>query len=401
MSSLFHHLLLLISLFFNLPSPSSSTSSALVGVNYGLVANNLPPPSSVPPLLKSIGVGRVKLYNPDPTVLKSFANTGIEFIIGLPDQCLSSAASSSSFSLRWIQANVQCYLPSTKIAAITVGNEVLTNTNDTSLAQYLLPAMQSLHSALVSLNLDKQVTVTTTHSVAILASSYPPSAGRFKPNLIPYLCPILAFHAQTRSPFLINAYPFFAYKSDTANISLDYVLFEPNPGVLDTGSGLKYDNMLFAQIDAVYSAIKAAGGGGAKAVEVRVSETGWPSAGDEDELGATPENAAKYNGNLIRLIMENKGTPMVPGSPVRVYVFALFNENMKQGPASERNYGLFKPDGTPAYHLDINVPQENSTDGGGGGGGGGGYGNSTGGNPSPDYYSVSAASSVSARDCFN
>lgn len=86
-------------------------------------------------------------------------------------------------------------------------------------------------------------------------------------------------------------------------------------------------------------------------VEIRVSETGWPSNGDDDEAGATPENARRYNGNLMRIVSQNKGTPAAPHEPLHVYVFALFNENLKPGPASERHYGLFQPDRTPAYNL--------------------------------------------------
>ena len=41
----------------------------------------------------------------------------------------------------------------------------------------------------------------------------------------------------------------------------------------------------------------------------------------------------------------------MPDSDLNIFVFALFNENLKPGPTSERNYGLFKPDGTPAYNL--------------------------------------------------
>ncbi|KAF2321620.1 hypothetical protein GH714_000662 [Hevea brasiliensis] len=122
-----------------------------------------------------------------------------------------------------------------------------------------------------------------------------------------------------------------------SQVPLDYVLFQPNQGLTDPNTNLNYDNMLYAQIDAVYSAIKAMGH---TDIEVRISETGWPSKGDTDEEGATPENARLYNGNLLQRIQEKQGTPAKPSVPIDVYVFALFNEDLKPGPTSERNYGL-------------------------------------------------------------
>ncbi|KAL9242951.1 hypothetical protein vseg_016905 [Gypsophila vaccaria] len=63
-------------------------------------------------------------------------------------------------------------------------------------------------------------------------------------------------HAKTGSPFLINAYPYFDYKASPRQVSLDYVLFQSSgQGMLDPGSGLHYDNMLYAQVDAVYAAM--------------------------------------------------------------------------------------------------------------------------------------------------
>lgn len=108
--------------------------------------------------------------------------------------------------------------------------------------------------------------------------------------------------------------------------------------------------MLFAQIDAVYSAIKALG---YSDIEVRISETGWPSKGDPDEIGATPENAGIYNANLVKIMEQKQGTPANPSVPIDLYVFALFNENLKPGPTSERNYGLYYPDGTPVYSIGL------------------------------------------------
>ncbi|XP_050230292.1 glucan endo-1,3-beta-glucosidase 11-like [Mercurialis annua] len=327
-----------------------------IGINYGQIANNLPSPDNVVPLVKAIGASQVKLYDADPRVLRAFAHTGVEFIVGLGNEYLSKMRDPHKAEA-WIKSNVQPYLPATKIICITIGNEVLTF-NDTSLSNCLLPAMQSVHTALLNLGLDKQVSVTTAHSLAVMETSYPPSAGAFRRDLVGCLTPILDFHLKTGSPFLINAYPYFAYKANPKQVSLDFVLFQPNQGVTDPVSNLHYDNMLFAQIDAVYSALSSLG---YKKLPVHISETGWPSKGDADEAGATSENAKKYNGNLMKIICQRKGTPVRPNNELNIYVFALFNENMKPGPASERNYGLFKPDGTPAYSLGFSTAGSVST----------------------------------------
>ncbi|XP_050377389.1 glucan endo-1,3-beta-glucosidase 11 isoform X2 [Argentina anserina] len=385
-------LLLLISVIM------SSVVVNSIGINYGQIANNLPSPEAVVPIAKSIGVTRIKLYDADPKVLKAFANTGVEFIVGLGNEYLAKVQDPGK-AQEWVKSNVQAYLPATKIACIFVGNEVLTF-NDSSLTGNLLPAMVSVHTALVNMGLDKQVTVTTAHSLSILENSFPPSAGTFRRDLKNCIAPILDFHAKTGSPFLINAYPYFAYKSNPKQVSLDYVLFQPNAGNLDSATNLHYDNMLFAQIDAVYAAL---GSLGYKKLPVHISETGWPSKGDEDEAGATPENAKKYNGNLIKLICQNKGTPLRPNSDLNIYVFALFNENMKPGPSSERNFGLLKPDGTAAYSLGFNLKGSSSSGGNSSssssGSGQGGInpitiGSSPPGSSSNGYLSISSASAT-------
>jgi len=108
--------------------------------------------------------------------------------------------------------------------------------------------------------------------------------------------------------------------------------------------------MLYAQVDAVYSALSALG---YPNLEVIVTETGWPSNGDADEAGATLENAQTYNGNLLQLLAQNKGTPLRPNVVLQAYLFALFNEDLKPGPTSERNYGLFQPNGIEVYDVGL------------------------------------------------
>ncbi|GLT48718.1 hypothetical protein SLA2020_223260 [Shorea laevis] len=347
----------LLSIFFALLTLTDSLIQIQglgIGINYGQIANNLPSPSRVAALLGSLNISRVKLYDADPHVLAAFSNSNVDFIIGLGNEYLENMRDSTK-AQNWIQQRVLPYVSQTQISCIVVGNEVF-KTNDTQLWSNLLPAMQTVYQSLANLGLNKKVTVSTAHSLDILASSYPPSSGTFRQDLGQYILPLLNFHSQINSPFLINAYPYFAYKDNPNEVSLEYVLFQPNQGMVDSGTNLKYDNMLYAQVDAVYSAIKAMGH---TDIQVRISETGWPSKGDANEVGATPENAGLYNGNLLQRIEEEQGTPAKPNVPIDIYVFALFNENLKPGPTSERNYGLYYPDGTPVYNIGLNrdLPQ--------------------------------------------
>ncbi|KAI3683613.1 hypothetical protein L1987_84121 [Smallanthus sonchifolius] len=344
MAAIFRKLILLLTL----SESFVGIFSIGVGVNYGRIANNLLPPSQVSDLLKSLNINRVKIYDADPTVLQAFAGTDIEIIVGLGNEYLQKMGDPQQ-AQTWIQQNIQPYLSQTKITCINVGNEVLGGT-DSQLASYLLPAMKTMYGALVSLGLNKKVYITTAHSLQILANSFPPSQGVFREDMVQFIKPILDFHAQVDSPFFINAYPYFAYKGDPNNVKLEYVLFEPNEGSVDPKTNLKYDNMLYAQIDAVYSAIKALGH---TDVEVKISETGWPSKGDENEAGATVENAGIYNRNLMQRMQQGQGTPARPSQPIDIYIFALFNENEKNGPTSERNFGLYYPDGKLVYSLGV------------------------------------------------
>ncbi|KAK7841779.1 glucan endo-1 [Quercus suber] len=363
-------------LFVLVSSPTLSSAASL-GINYGQLGNNLPQPTDVIALINSIGATKAKLYDANPQILSAFANTSIEFMVAIGNNLLSSMGDPQQ-ALTWVKSNVQTYLPATKITGIMVGNEVLT-LNNTELSNNLVPAMKSVYAALVSLGLDKSINVTTAHSLDIMEYTYPPSTGAFKQDYKVFMQAILSFHVQTGSPFYINMYPFFAYTSSPNEIDLNYVLFEPNNGFsyfefcsfprnqlwstwkqsssahrcycfsstpLVQQRRLLYDNMLFAQIDAVYSAITLLG---YKGVSICESETGWPSKGDADEVGATLDNAAKYNSNLIKMVAENKVTPL--GSSLDIYIFALFNENMKPGPTSERNFGLFQPDKMPVYSI--------------------------------------------------
>ncbi|XVE80437.1 hypothetical protein DITRI_Ditri14bG0139500 [Diplodiscus trichospermus] len=320
-----------------------------IGINYGRVANNLPSPEKVVELLKSQGLTKAKLYDTDATVLTALANSGISVVVAMPNEQLASAAADQSFTDNWVQSNIFKFYPATKIEAIAVGNEVFVDPNNTT--NYLVPAMKNVHASLTKLKLDSNIKISSPIAISCLQNSYPSSAGSFKQELVePVIKPMLEFLKQTGSYLMVNAYPFFAYAANSDKISLDYALFKQNPGVVDSGNGLKYYSLLDAQIDAVFAAMSAVNYGDVKMV---VSETGWPSKGDENEIGASEANAASYNGNLVRRVLSGNGTPLRPQEPLNVYLFALFNENQKPGANSERNYGLFYPNEQKVYNIPL------------------------------------------------
>lgn len=321
---------------------------ASFGINYGQVANNLPQPEKVLGLLSSLKITKTRIYDTNPQILKAFANSDVEIIVTIENQILNQLNDPQQ-ALQWVNTNIKPYLPDTKITGIQVGNEVFTEL-DTTLIQYLVPAVINIYNALVQLGLDSNIHVSTPSSLEVLEESYPPSAGSFRSEISGIMHDFLNFLSKTKSPFWVNAYPYFAYKNDPNQISLDYVLFNPNQGMVDPNTNLHYDNMLYAMVDAVTFAIAKLGFNG---IEVRVSETGWPSKGDSDEIGASLKNAEIYNKNLLRRQMKNEGTPLNPRMRLESYLFALFNENMKNGPTSERNYGLFEPDESMTYNVGL------------------------------------------------
>ncbi|KAJ7559573.1 hypothetical protein O6H91_04G091700 [Diphasiastrum complanatum] len=338
---------------------NSFTCSASIGVNYGQLGNNLLPPQQVVQLLQSTQIAKVKIYDSNPAILKAFANTGYQIVMGLGNEQIESMAADANAAQTWVSQNVATFLPATRISFISVGNEVLT-LNNMQLISNLLPAMENIHAALVALNLDGEVKVSTPHSYAALNLSFPPSAGSFRPDLAQtFMEPILDFLTHTNSVFMANVYPFFSYSNNPRDISLSYALCaQTDQEVTDPNTGLSYRNLLSAQVDAVYSAIDKLG---YHDLTVVVSETGWPSKGDANEEGAGIQNAMNYNKNLISYITTTSGTPLRPQQAIDVYIFALFNENEKPGPTSERNFGLFNPDGSAVYDCGLMKDQVDPT----------------------------------------
>jgi exo-beta-1,3-glucanase (GH17 family) len=296
-------------------------------------------------------IGRVKIFNPDAGILAALADSGLEVVVAIPnDQIGEIGGDDGAAAEAWVAQNVAAYYPATNIVTILVGNEVF---SDASLPwAALVPAIQNLDTALAARGWSGAIKVSTAVAADVLSSSYPPSAGTFRPDIaVPVILPLLTFLSASHSYFFVNLYPFLAYATSAGAISLGYATFAGGVAAVADGA-LRYTNLLDAQLDAVVAAMEKLG---VDDVRVAVGESGWPTKADASQPGASVPNAAAYNRRLVRktLASSGGGTPKRPGVFIPTFIFALFNEDLKPGPVSERNWGLLYPSLTPVYPIDL------------------------------------------------
>ncbi|XP_062211483.1 glucan endo-1,3-beta-glucosidase 5-like [Phragmites australis] len=323
-----------------------------LAANWGTRALHPLPGDITVRLLRDNGFDKVKLFEADPPALQALGHSGIQVMIGLPNELLTPVAGSVKAAEQWVLQNVSNYISKygVDIRYVAVGNEPFLKSYKGKFEAATLPAVKNVQAALVKAGLGKQVRVTVPLNADVYDSpDGRPSSGDFRPDISGLMVRLVRFLLDNNGVLSINIYPFLSLQADP-NFPVDYAFF-PAPGAPPSQASVQDGNVLYSNVfDANYDTLIAAlEKHGLGAIPVVVGEIGWPTDGDKN---ANAANAQRFNKGLFDRILAGKGTPRRPQMP-DVYIFALLDEDAKSvDPGNfERHWGVFNYDGSPKYQL--------------------------------------------------
>jgi hypothetical protein len=83
-----------------------------IGVNWGTQCTHLLSPNTVVKMLKDNGIQKVKLFDADPNILDALKKSGIQVMVGIPNDMLYTLANSLPAAEKWVSKNVSAHVSS-------------------------------------------------------------------------------------------------------------------------------------------------------------------------------------------------------------------------------------------------------------------------------------------------
>lgn len=329
----------------------SAAGVGAIGANWGTQASHPLPPDTVVKMLKDNGFQKVKLFDAEDGTMSALRKSGLEVMVGIPNELLNIMANSMKAADKWVEKNVSHYLnKGCNVRYVAVGNEPFLSTYNGSFLLNTFPALRNIQSALVRAGLSSQIKVTVPQNADVYdTATGKPSDGDFRTDIHDKILEIVKFLSDNGGVFTVNIYPFISLYIDP-NFPAEYAFFDGHSQPVVDGSAT-YTNMFDANHDTLIWALKKNGYGN---LPIVIGEIGWPTDGD---VNANALLARRFNQGFMTHIATGQGTPMRPG-PIDAYLFSLIDEDDKsiQPGNFERHWGIFTYDGIPKYQLNFGVP---------------------------------------------
>lgn len=326
----------------------AESSGLNIGVNWGSQTSHNLAPSVVAQLLKDNGIAKVKLFDADDYTVRAFANTGIEVMLGIPNNELSRFSDSLDNAKKWVKENVTRQLDKKIIIKyIAVGNEPFLTAYKGEYTKTTFPAIQNIQKALNDAGLGDKIKATTPLNADVYDSGKDgPSGGNFRKDIRDTMVKMVRYFNSNNIPFLVNIYPFLSLYLNQ-DFPTDYAFFDGG-GKTINDNGYTYNSVFEANFDTLVHSLKKAG---VPNLKIIVGEIGWPTDGDKN---ANVKLAKRFYSGFLKRQAANKGTPLRPGR-IETYLFSLLDEDQKSiEPGNfERHWGIFRYDGMPKFPLDF------------------------------------------------
>ncbi|KAI6699701.1 hypothetical protein NL676_014025 [Syzygium grande] len=320
-----------------------------IGVNWGSITSHPLSPSIVVHMLKDNGIDKVKLFDADSWTVSALAGSGLEVIVGIPNDQLARMADSYKNARHWVKENVTKHLydGGVDIRYVAVGNEPFLKSYNGSNLKTTVPALQNIQKALDEAGHGDKIKATVPNNADVYESpSNKPSDAVFRSDIKGIMTELVKFLHDNNAPFMVNIYPFLSLYLN-ADFPFDFA-FCDDAGKPIYDKGTEYKNVFDANYDTLVWALKKAG---VPNLKIIVGEVGWPTDGDKN---ANVKLAKRFYEGFFKKMAENKGTPLRPGH-LDVYLFSLLDEDMKsiEPGMFERHWGIFRYDGQPKFAMDF------------------------------------------------
>ncbi|KAL6552208.1 hypothetical protein OROGR_008362 [Orobanche gracilis] len=320
-----------------------------LGVNWGTQASQNLHPRIIAQLLKDNKISKVKLFDSDPWTVKFFAGTGIEVMLGIPNNQLRSLAKDYGKAKEWVKHNVTKHLydGGVDIRYVAVGNEPFLTSYNGSNLETTFPALKNIQRALNEHGLSDKIKTTIPQNADVYDSGTDgPSSGQFRSDIRDLMSQIVQFFQDNDSPFLVNIYPFLSLYQNP-NFPIEFAFFDGGAKPVND-NGISYTNMLDANLDTLVWSLRKVG---APKVKIIIGEIGWPTDGN---VNANMDMAKRFYDGFFKKMKSGHGSPLYKDN-LDYYLFSLTDENQKSvAPGDfERHWGIFRYDGQPKFPIDI------------------------------------------------